>query len=212
MSFDAYTIVVSLPAIVLGLTVHEYAHALAADRLGDPTARLNGRLTLEPWAHLDPIGLLMIVFYRFGWAKPVPVEPRHMRNPSRGLAISAMAGPLANLLLAFVFGILWATGAASLAGAGAAQHLARIISNGVLINTGLFVFNLLPIPPLDGSRILAWVAPVERWPAWHWLAAYGPLVLLLLLVSGAGSYLIGGPATAVINVIVSVSTAIARLF
>ena len=212
MTFDFYTMAVSLPAIVLGLTVHEFAHAWAADRLGDRTARYAGRLTLEPWAHLDPVGLLMILFYRFGWARPVPVDPRQMRSPGRGLAISALAGPVANLLLAFVFGLLWAADVAGHVAPGVGEHLARIIANGVLINAGLFVFNLLPLPPLDGARLVAGLAPVEQWPWWDSLTRFGPLLLLGILVTGAGSAVVGALADYVISMIVSLSTALVRLF
>jgi Zn-dependent protease len=211
LNLDLYTIVVSLPAIVIALTVHEFAHAWTANKLGDSTARYAGRLTLEPWAHLDPIGLLMIMFYRFGWAKPVPVDPRQMRDPARGMAMTALAGPLANLLLALAFGVLWASGIAGRTSPTVAEHLNSIIVNGVLINVGLFVFNLLPLPPLDGARLLAGFAPVERWPWWDTLNRYGPLMLLGLLVSGAGGFLIGVPANFVISLVVRFANAVVRL-
>ena len=211
MRFDAYGIIISLPVIVLALTVHEYAHALVADRLGDRTARQAGRLTLEPWAHLDPIGLLMIVFYRFGWARPVPVNPANMRHPVKGLAISAMAGPAANLIMSFLFALLLVGNVAGLAGPAVSGHLDGMISAGLMINARLVVFNLLPLPPLDGSRVAAWLLPVGRWPWWPTLETYGPLLLLLLLATGAGGYLIGVPATALIQGIYQLAFGLARL-
>jgi len=208
---DFYGIVVSLPVIILSLTVHEYAHAAAADLLGDSTARRAGRLTLEPWAHLDPVGLIALIFYRFGWARPVPVNPLNMRRPAQGLAISAMAGPLANVVLVFFFALLLAFGAGRLGGPSVAPHLHRMLTAGVVINAGLAVFNLLPFPPLDGSRIAAWVLPVERWPWWDTFEAYGPLLLLLVMVTGAAGLVIAPPASWLANGIYSLALGLARL-
>lgn len=191
---DPYTIIISLPVIILAFTAHEYAHAWAADRLGDPTPRQHGRLTLEPWAHVDPIGLLMLVFYRFGWAKPVPVNPRHMRDPRSGLAWTALAGPLANVAMGAVFALLWAFDLPGRFGTAVAPHLVTMVQAGLLTNAGLAMFNLLPLPPLDGARVLQWVAGLDRQAWWQWLEAYGSLVLMLFLVSGIGGLLVAGPA------------------
>ncbi|MCL2232664.1 MAG: site-2 protease family protein [Treponema sp.] len=159
-------ILYSLPGIIIGLTIHEYCHALAAYKLGDSTARDQGRMTFNPVKHLDPIGSLFIIFAGFGWAKPVQFNPANLTNLRRDKAIIAAAGPLSNLLLALVFiGIirLWLTlaGAAAPADSALTEFLrsenvlvfVNVVLRAAVINIGLFVFNLLPIPPLDGSHI-----------------------------------------------------------
>lgn len=211
MPLDLYGIVISLPVIILSLTVHEYAHAAVADMLGDSTARRAGRLTLEPWAHIDPIGLLALIFYRFGWAKPVPVNPLNMREPARGLAVSALAGPLSNVALAFVFALLLAFGGGRIGGPAIAPHLYRMLTAGLAINAGLAVFNLFPFPPLDGSRIATWVLPVERWPWWDTFETYGPLLLLLVMVTGLAGVVIAPPATWLANAVYGLAFGLARL-
>jgi Zn-dependent protease len=197
--------------IVLALTVHEFAHALAADMMGDSTPRRAGRLTLEPWAHLDPVGMIALVFYRFGWAKPVPVNPFNMRKPARGLAISSLAGPIANVLMAMLFSLLLAFGAGRIGGTFVAPHLQRMLTVGIVINAGLAVFNLLPLPPLDGSRILTWLVPVEKLPWWDTLESYGPLLLLLLMVTGAAGVVISPPVSWLANGIYGLALGLARL-
>ena len=166
----------SLPGIILGLTVHEYCHALAAYKLGDHTAREMGRLSFNPLKHIDPLGFLFIIVAGFGWAKPVQFNPENLRHYRRDKAIIAAAGPLSNLALALVFVALIRIWMALLTNAASAPYGApeaafgeRIISifysrafigfitliyNAVMINLGLFVFNLFPIPPLDGSHIV----------------------------------------------------------
>ena len=162
-------ILYSLPGIILGLTVHEYCHALAAYRLGDYTAREMGRLSFNPLKHIDPIGFLFIIFAGFGWAKPVQFNPENLRHYRRDKAIIAAAGPLSNLALALVFAALirgWIALLTNAAQAASAEQIFSVfysrpfigfitlIYNAVMINLGLFVFNLFPIPPLDGSHIV----------------------------------------------------------
>lgn len=170
--------------LVLSLTVHEWAHAFAASRLGDDTAERMGRLTLNPIAHIDPLGTLILPLLRipFGWARPVPVNPvRFTRkiSMSAGMVIVAIAGPASNaviaLLCAIAFGLMARFGWYN----DAAAHFLLI---GLQLNIALAVFNMLPIPPLDGSRVADGLMPVRYRPMWESFAQYGPLVLLMLIV------------------------------
>ena len=158
-------------AALIALTVHEYCHGYAAYRMGDPTAKNMGRLSLNPLTHLDPIGTLCMIFFHFGWAKPVPINPRYFKNPKKGFAIVALAGPAANLLLSFfsagVYLLLWALLKDV---AFESRFWLTVAENGLLflyifhsLNLGYAVFNMIPIPPLDGSRILSLVLPPKQY-------------------------------------------------
>jgi len=168
-------------AIIISLTVHEFAHALVGTWRGDRTAEHMGRLTLNPLAHLDPIGTLMLLFVGFGWAKPVPFDPRNLQNPAwDGVAI-AFAGPLSNLFLAALAAVAYR----NLADLAFAQDTLLPIFLILLIFTNLLLmfFNLLPIPPLDGSKIIDAVLHRTRYERFGvWLQVYGPRVLLGLVV------------------------------
>lgn len=176
--FDPVGLLYMTPAVIIGLTVHEYAHAAAAYRLGDRTAYHQGRMTLNPAAHVDPLGLIMLYLAGFGWAKPVPVNPFNFRgNRDRGMSLVSLAGPLSNLVLAVA--------AAALLGAFLSNipHADRITLEIIRINVNLAIFNLIPVPPLDGSKILAGIMPGSR----EWLyrfEQYGTIVLILLLFTG----------------------------
>lgn len=176
--FDS-SLLLSIPALVVSFTFHEYAHAKAADWLGDPTPRYAGRLTLNPAAHLDPIGLLMLWFFRFGWAKPVPFNPYLLRNRRYGEMIVALAGPLTNLALAFFALLIYHTGIASFN-----DSLQEIVFLLIIYNVSLAVFNLLPIPPLDGSHVLKGILSGRQSVAYAQLESYGMGILLLLLWTG----------------------------
>jgi Zn-dependent protease len=171
------TLLPVVAAFLVAVTVHEFAHAWMADRLGDPTPRLRGRLSLNPLVHLDLLGTLLLLFAGFGWAKPVEVNPRHFSNWRRGMLIVAAAGPLSNVSVAFAAGALFQLGLTE-----AAPALGRLAYAVVYVNAMLAVFNLLPIPPLDGSRILSNVLPPAQATAYERLAPYGPLVLLVLVM------------------------------
>jgi Zn-dependent protease len=152
---DWQSVLYSIPGILLGLTVHEFFHAWTAYKLGDATAKDQGRLTLNPLKHIDPIGFLFIVFARFGWAKPVQFNPGALARPRRDKALIAAAGPLSNLILGImlIFGL---KGLFFLVSGGSlfAEVLLLAVYYAAVINFGLFVFNLIPIPPLDGSHIV----------------------------------------------------------
>ncbi len=152
----------SLTVIFLTLPVHEFAHGFAASKLGDPTARYQGRLTLNPFAHIDYIGALCILFFGFGWAKPVPVNMRYFKNPKRDMAITAVAGPLSNLIVALIALLLKnivSLGMAS--GFNFLIFVTMFLHYIASINVSLAIFNLLPIPPLDGSRVLSALLPYK---------------------------------------------------
>lgn len=165
----ASQIIFSALAALIALTVHEFSHGYAAYKLGDPTARSLGRLTLNPVKHIDPIGALCMVFFRFGWAKPVPINPRYFKKPKRDFALTALAGPLSNLLLAFVFGLIYLLTLKGFSSVFFESELSyRLAVNLTLfiyifhaVNLGLAVFNLIPVPPLDGSRLLNVILPTR---------------------------------------------------
>ena len=159
---NLYNLALMIIPVLLALTGHEFAHAWAAHRLGDDTARQAGRLTLNPLAHLDPLGtIFLFVSQLFGWAKPVPVNPRNFRRPERDLALVALAGPGLNIISALILGLILkiAFQAGLFDQAFLDGSLFRILNLIVLINLALGVFNLLPLPPLDGFQILAAFLP-----------------------------------------------------
>lgn len=183
------TAVVTLASIVLAITVHEYSHALAATKLGDDTPRLMGRLTLDPTAHIDPIGGLLFLIIGFGWGKPVQYNPLRLRQKIDELWI-ALAGPASNLIVALIINLI-ILGIIHLVGSGMSDKLAIflvLLKNVAYINTILAAFNLLPLPPLDGSSIVAYFLP-----AWRSVVAsqLGLVILLLLIfpVFGGGNVL-----------------------
>jgi Zn-dependent protease len=178
-------------AILLGITVHEFMHAYAATRLGDDTARLLGRLSLNPMAHLDPFGTLLIVLAGFGYGKPVPFNESRLRS-ALGVSAVALAGPLANLVLAFVCAIPLRFGNADVLNGGYGVVLELI----VFYNCILAIFNLIPIPPLDGSNVVYGLLPPQQKYTWRSYQQYGPMILLALLFFGAQflRVLVYGPA------------------
>jgi Zn-dependent protease len=186
-------------AIVLGITVHEFMHAYTAHRLGDDTARLLGRLSLNPMAHLDPFGTLLLVLAGFGYGKPVPFNESRLRT-AMGVTFVALAGPLANLVLAALCAIPLRFSAASLLG-GAYEEILTAI---VLWNCVLAIFNLVPIPPLDGANVVYGLLPPRQQYSWRTYQQYGPFLLLfiLLLAPRVLSAVVFGPALALARFLV----------
>ncbi|AHF07314.1 site-2 protease family protein [Desulfitobacterium metallireducens] len=179
---DLTTIIANVPALLIGFAFHEYAHAYVADRLGDPTPRSQGRLTMNPFAHLDLFGTLMAVFFQFGWAKPVQTHPQYYKgNPTRGNMLVAIAGPFMNLCIAFIGMVVWVILLHSFGNSSWMMILSKIMMALVLMNLGLGVFNLLPIPPLDGFSILGWILPDRFSNFLHILEQYGMVILMLVL-------------------------------
>lgn len=196
-----FEIALLLPAIIIGLTLHELAHGYVAYRLGDNTAARQGRLTLNPVAHIDPIGFIALFLVGFGWAKPVPVNPFNMRDPQRGMLLVSLAGPATNMVIAFVTAILLGLGIASLFPYG---H--EIVTRIIYINIVLAVFNLLPIPPLDGSKILAGLLPPSQANIIYALEQYGFIVLLLLLFTGVISKILSVIIVPIFHFLITIST------
>ncbi|HET8629462.1 MAG TPA: site-2 protease family protein [Thermomicrobiales bacterium] len=184
LHFDATTFAAGLLAFVVAITLHEFMHAFVAYQLGDPTAARLGRITLNPVAHFDPFGFLMLVFLLVGgfglaWGRPVPVNPGNFRNPKRGMLLTAAAGPLSNVVQAAVFSIpLWVAPRAVESWPPFALDLVREL---VLINVLLAAFNVIPIPPLDGHKILTGLLPDFWYPILAPLERNGFLVLLILI-------------------------------
>ena len=197
--------------VIFAITVHEAAHAWAADKLGDGTARELGRLSLNPIRHIDPIGTIVVpaVLFMtsgmlFGWAKPVPVNWGRLRNPKRDSALVAAAGPLSNLLMAIIWALLILLATKMTDNAWIAVPLAYMGYSGVMINSILMVLNLLPIPPLDGSRVVASFLPNRLLLPYLRLERWGMVILIVLMVSGLLSKVLLPLVSIVQNVVASV--------
>lgn len=167
---------VKIPVLLFAITIHEYAHGRAAFSLGDPTAKNSGRLSLNPLSHIDPIGAICLFLFNFGWAKPVPLDTRFLRHKRRDTILVSLSGPLANLLTAFIAGILirfflfpW-------------DIYLRVLFYMILMNTGLGLFNLLPLPPLDGSHVLENILPREASIRYGQIKRYAPFLLISILI------------------------------
>lgn len=178
MNYNIKDILEIMPGFLLGISIHEFSHGLAADRLGDNTPRLQGRLTLNPAKHLDPIGFLCLLVFGFGWAKPVMINPRNFKNPRRDDAIVSLAGPISNFLIAFLFmGLIKLTINTSLS-----PTAIDVFYGTVMVNLMLMIFNLIPIPPLDGHHILGSIGGPKVWNFYFKYREHLRFALLLLII------------------------------
>ena len=202
-----------LPAVLLALTFHEVAHGYVAYKLGDPTAKAFGRLTLNPVKHLDPIGSVLMLLTGYGWAKPVPVNARYFKNPKKGMALVALAGPMTNLLLGLVSTFLYAltyvyfyesyclvnyTGDTSIANI-LLYTLIVFFGNFAMINVSYAIFNLFPVPPFDGSRIMLLFLPQK----WYFAVMRYERVLMMIVLVGMATGILWTPIAAVIDLVFS---------
>lgn len=185
---DFGTLIYRIPAFLFAIAIHEYAHAQCADSLGDPTSRYMGRLTLNPMAHLDIMGGLLLILCGFGWAKPVEVDTRYFKNPQSDMLKVSLAGPAANLFLCFLALLLWHVMLKlGLLSPGVRQLLIWMAQ----INVWFAFFNLIPIPPLDGSRIITAILPAKQaWDYENFVGQYGMYILIALVFTGVTSAII----------------------
>ena len=177
-------IVLGVIPSLLCITLHELSHGLVAYRLGDDTAMRAGRLTLNPLKHLDPMGLLMMLVFHFGWAKPVPVNMMKFRNPKRDMALTALAGPGCNLLITVVFLFLYGVLLRPLSGSAFGKTVLELLELTAYISLGFCIFNLIPVPPLDGSKILFSLLPEPAYWKLMRYERYGSIALILLVWTG----------------------------
>lgn len=202
---DVSIIIARVVVLIIAFTVHELSHAVTADYLGDPTPRRMGRITLNPLKHLDPIGTLLLIIAGFGWAKPVMVNPMNMRgNPRTSMAIVAAAGLISNLLMAAIAAVFFRLGLVSFIQSSGGLSLSLVLSEFIWINLILAVFNLIPIPPLDGSKLLYALLPSELVYRLRSLEQFGFLILMAIvfLVPAVLTVLVGMPASALLQLLI----------
>lgn len=192
-----------LPAIIIGISFHEFAHARTAIKLGDPTPKMQGRDTLSPLSHIDPIGFICLLLAHFGWGRPVQIDPRYFKNPLKDQMKVSLAGPVMNLIIAFVSLILWnilaISGILGGLGATAASAINVIMQYMVIINISLFIFNLLPLPNFDGAKILLYFVP-DKWKMFMLnIEKYGFIIFLIIVITPIPGYVI----TPILNAILT---------
>ena len=168
-----FWIVLSVPSIIIASSFHEYAHAYTAYKLGDPTPKMMDRLTLNPLKHIDPIGAISMIIFRFGWSKPVPINESYFKNPVLGTALTALAGPVSNFLLAGICGLINMFNPSG--------YLGLFIYVFAIVNLSLGIFNLIPIPPLDGHKVVRALLPKKMRYSWEKLEKYSWVLILLLI-------------------------------
>lgn len=182
---DPLSLLFFIIALSFTIAVHEYSHAKMADYLGDPTARLAGRLTLNPIAHLDPVGLIFLLIFGFGWGKPVPFDPFNLKNPRKGAALISIVGPGSNFIMATVGGLLFRLPV--LFNLSLSQPLTIFLSLFIYLNIILGVFNLLPFAPLDGFKIVGGILSEDQADEWYRLERYGIIFLLFFILPLVGN-------------------------
>ena len=205
MNFSLDTIITKLlmlPGIIIGLSFHEFAHAFTSDRLGDPTPRRQGRVTLNPLAHIDWMGFIALLLLGFGWGKPVQIDPSYYKNRRRDEFLVGIAGVTMNFILAVLFSLplrLMRTASSS----AVVQDLIFIIYYAVMINLVLMVFNLIPCPPLDGWGLLTQVFKLDRYPWWNQVYQRGSWILLFLLLTNITSRIITPIVSRLMNILLN---------
>lgn len=199
-----YAKLLILPGIIIGLSFHEAAHAWISYKLGDPTPKLQGRVTLNPLAHIDPVGFIALLFIGFGWGIPVEIDPRHYKNRRSGELLVSLAGVTANLITAVIFALIFRLAESHMSYAfyqGAGQVLMQILLYVVYINLVLMVFNLIPVPPLDGFGVITQIFRLERYE-WYWkIYQYGQPILLILIIFNIPSKIIGPVTNILLNLL-----------
>ncbi|MFY9175532.1 MAG: site-2 protease family protein [Peptococcia bacterium] len=213
-NFNIESLIISIPAVLLALSFHEFAHGYVAYRLGDPTPKIQGRLTLNPLAHLDLLGTLMMFIARFGWAKPVQVNPLNFKGDRmRGMMLVSLAGPLSNILIAFIGLLLY-----NLLGVYAYDFIIRhyrielFLITLIYLNVYLSIFNLIPLPPLDGSKILLGILPRRYYNSYFNLERYAPIILILLILTGITSRVLAPIAALLIGLLDKLAYLIVTIF
>ena len=213
---NIYTILMNVPAALIALSVHEFAHGYVSSKLGDPTPKADGRLTLNPLAHLDPVGALLMILTGFGWASPVQINPSYYRHRTRGIVLTAFAGPFSNLVLAFVGMLIGVISGLVLARLGVSQNIVSNVftftSVFTRLNLSFMVFNLLPFPPLDGFKIFG---PIMTKPVYYAILRYEYYIMYLLMflsIIGVFSAIIGSGVSFFYNMILNSVLNILGLF
>lgn len=210
------TLLISIPVTLIALTVHEFAHGLVSYKLGDPTPKRQSRLTLNPLAHLDLVGTILMVLTGFGWAKPVQVDPRYYKNHKVGMAVTAAAGPLSNLIMAFLAMFLYAVFffvniKCNLGWYNAVETTGSILSLFAVRNLCFMVFNFIPIPPLDGAKVLGIILPSRIYFTIMQYERYAMILIMVLSLSGALNVVIGTGVEYIMNGILNLLGGIMRI-
>jgi len=188
-NFDFKLLLIQAPVILFSLSIHEFAHAYVAHLLGDDTAKRLGRLTLNPLRHLEPFGTILIFLVGFGWARPVPVNMLNFKNPRRGMLLVALAGPVSNLLTAVLAGVVLRNIPPEIAASGGASSIYTVCMTTIFftiqLGVALAVFNMIPLPPLDGSRVLYGILPERYAYSYSRIEPYGIMILMFLFIFGS---------------------------
>ncbi len=206
---------IMVPIVLIALTFHEFSHGLVSTKLGDPTPRLTGRMTLNPLAHLDPVGTILMILTGFGWAKPVQINPRYYKNPKWGMAVTALAGPISNLVLAFAAMLMYTIIVIVNYKTGLFGGSMGAILNFILlfaqVNLSFMVFNLIPIPPLDGSRVLGLFLSTNAYFKLQQFERYSMILIIVLSLFNVFSRIIGTGVSVVLNGIIHICNLILQL-
>ena len=203
MAETIMTKILTLPGIILGLSLHEFAHAWMSNKLGDPTPKRQGRLTINPLAHIDWIGFLALLLVGFGWGKPVMIDPSYYKNRRTGEFLTGIAGVTMNLIIAVLlsFPTKALISAYYSSGSPLLENVLYIFYYAVMINVVLMIFNLIPVPPLDGWGILTQLFNLERYSWWYKVYQYGQWILLILIFTNVTDLILGPAVTAIMHLL-----------